>query len=194
MQIFSKLYVQVLSWSDKKYAPLYLALLSFFESFILPYPPPDILLAPMALKKPNKSYQFALICLFFSVLGGIVGYLIGALALDIIYPYLDKWHYLNKLTIVQSWFDEYGILIILIAGFSPMPYKIFTLSAGITSMAFIPFVFMSILARGMRFFLVAFLIKKFGSACDIWLEKNINRLGYGLIIVIILWIIYAKNF
>ncbi|VVH55452.1 FIG139438: lipoprotein B [uncultured Gammaproteobacteria bacterium] len=166
--------------------------MSFIESFILPYPPPDVLLAPMVLKKPEKAYQFTLICTALSVLGGVVGYFLGALLIDVIQPLLVKLHYIDKLETVKTWFAEYGIWIVALAGFSPMPYKIFTLGAGIANMALLPFILISLLARGTRFFLVAFFVKKLGDACDIWLKKYIDRLGYILIIIIALGLWYAK--
>ncbi|BAS68080.1 MAG: DedA family protein [Gammaproteobacteria bacterium] len=193
MQIFSILYQKALDWAQSKYAIYWLALISFVESFILPYPPPDVLLAPMALKKPNKAYQFALICTVFSVLGGMVGYYIGAILLDVVTPLLAKLNYLDKIDAIELWFEEYGIWIVAIAGFSPMPYKIFTVGAGIANMAFLPFVLISLFARGVRFFLVAFLVRKLGDICDIWLKKYIDRLGYALIIVIGAGIWYVKT-
>jgi membrane protein YqaA with SNARE-associated domain len=192
MKIFSKFYQKILTWAQSKYAIYWLALVSFTESFILPYPPPDILLALMALKNPNGAYRFALVCTVLSVLGGIVGYFLGAVLIDILQPLLVEWHYADKLDTIKQWFAEYGIWIVAIAGFSPMPYKIFTLGAGIANMALLPFILISFLARGMRFFLVAFFIKKFGNACDIWLKKYIDRLGYFLIVIITLGVWYVK--
>lgn len=189
MQIFSKLYQKALDWAQSKYAIYWLSVISFIESFILPYPPPDVLLAPMAFTRPNKAYQFALICTILSVLGGVVGYFLGALLIDAIHPLLVKLHYVDKLETVKEWFSEYGIWIVAIAGFSPMPYKIFTIGAGVASMALLPFILMSLLARGMRFFLVAFFVRKFSG---VWLKKNIDRLGYVLIIAVILGIWYVK--
>jgi membrane protein YqaA with SNARE-associated domain len=192
VQIFSKLYHKTLEWAQSKHAVYWLSLISFIESFILPYPPPDVLLAPMVLKKPEKAYQFTLICTALSVLGGVVGYFLGALLIDVIQPLLVKLHYIDKLETVKTWFAEYGIWIVALAGFSPMPYKIFTLGAGIANMALLPFILISLLARGTRFFLVAFFVKKLGDACDIWLKKYIDRLGYILIIIIALGLWYAK--
>ncbi len=193
MQLFSKIYQKALDWAQSKYAVYWLSSISFVESFILPYPPPDILLAPMALKKPQKAYQFALICTVFSVLGGMIGYYLGAFLLDVLTPLLVKLHYIDKIDTIQLWFKEYGIWVIAIAGFSPIPYKIFTISAGIVNIAFLPFVLMSLLARGARFFLIAFFVRKLGDACDIWLKKYIDRLGYALIVVIGLGIWYVKT-
>ncbi len=192
MKIFSTFYNLVLSWAKSQYSIYYLCFLSFVESFVLPYPPPDVLLAPMGLKQPNKAYRFAFFCTVFSVLGGVIGYLIGYFFIDLILPFLEKMRYLDKLNLVETWFDEYGILIITIAGFSPIPYKIFTIGAGIASMAFLPFALMSFLARGTRFFLVMFLVRKFGSSCDTWLKKYIDRLGYTLIVIIVIGAWYAS--
>ncbi|MDC9715159.1 MAG: DedA family protein [Gammaproteobacteria bacterium] len=192
MQIFSKFYQTALNWAQSKHAVYWLALVSFVESFILPYPPPDVLLAPMALKKPKSAYRFALICTALSVLGGVAGYFLGALLIDNIQPLLVKLHYVDKLDTIKQWFTQYGIWIVAIAGFSPMPYKIFTIGAGVSNMALLPFILMSFLARGMRFFLVAFFVKKFGNACDAWLKKYIDRLGYVLIVVVALGVWYVK--
>jgi membrane protein YqaA with SNARE-associated domain len=192
VKLFSKIYRKSLDWAQSKYAVYWLSVISFVESFILPYPPPDVLLVPMAFKKPKKAYRFALICTVLSVLGGIVGYYLGAFLLESIEPLLVKLHYMGKLDTIKGWFEQYGIWIIAIAGFSPIPYKIFTIGAGIVGMAFLPFVLMSLLARGARFFLVAFLVKKFGPDCDKWLKKYIDRLGNALIIMIALGILYAE--
>lgn len=193
MQIFLKIYQKSLIWAQSKYALYWLSVVSFAESFILPYPPPDVILAPMAFKRPNQAYYYAMVTTITSVLGGIVGYFIGAYGLELLLPFLQKMNYLPILEKSKSWFDIYGVWVIAIAGFSPVPYKIFTLSAGILSMAFLPFVMISLLARGMRYYLVAFLVKKFGKSCDIWLQKYIDRLGYALIVIIILGLWWNAN-
>ncbi len=186
--IFSKIYQVILTWAEKKSAIYYLAGLSFLESFLLPYPPPDFLLAPMALKQKIRGYYFAFIGTIFSVFGGIVGYLIGYFAYEFIAPYLDRVGYADELNILKIWFDKYGIWIIFLAGFSPVPYKLFTIMAGFLTMLFLPFVIISLFARGARFFLIVFFIKKIGDACDVWLRTHIDRLGYTLILLI--FIIY----
>lgn len=195
MRFFSKLYEIVLTWAAHKYALYYLSALSFAESFVLPYPPPDVLLAPIVLKNPKRGYHSAFICTFFSVLGGVVGFVLGMVAIDWLTPFLQTMNYLETLNVVQGCFAQYGVLIIMVAGFSPIPYKIFTIGAGVASMAFLPFVLISFLARGARFFLVALLVKKFGENCDVWLKKYIDRLGYALIliVIIILGVKYAYN-
>jgi membrane protein YqaA with SNARE-associated domain len=192
MKIFSKFYYKVLTWAEHKYSVYYLALLSTIESFILPYPPPDIMLAPMALKQANKAYYFALITTIFSVIGGVIGYILGYFFLDLISPIITNLGYDAKLITLKEWFNEYGVLIVFVAGFSPIPYKIFTIGGGIMAMSFLPFVVISFISRGLRFYLVAFLVKKYGEKCDDFLRKYIDYLGYLVIILAIIFIIYKS--
>jgi len=189
LRVFSYLYNKTLQYAKSKYASYWLGGISFVESFILPYPPPDVLLAPMVLSDTNKAYKYAFICTIFSVLGGVVGYLIGAQAIELLEPLFQKLGYMSKIDTILNWFNDYGIAIVFLAGFSPLPYKIFTIGAGIAGIAFTPFVLISLISRGARFFLVAYLAKRFGKDCDIWLQKYIDKLGYILIALVILAII-----
>jgi membrane protein YqaA with SNARE-associated domain len=184
--VFKKIYNTVLRLATHKLAVYYLAILSFFESFILPYPPPDVMLAPMVLKKPNKAWHFALITTIFSIIGGIVGYFLGFYGFESLIPYLEKMHYLEKVTIIKEWFTQYGLWIVFIAGFSPLPYKLFTIVAGALNMSLLPFIVISFISRGLRFFLVASVVKYFGEKADAWLKKYIDRLGWGLIFIIVI--------
>lgn len=188
--MFKKLYNTVLDWAKHKYSIYYLSVLSMVESFILPYPPPDILLAPMTLKNPQKGWWFALVCTVFSVIGGAIGYAIGYFAIDIITPFIEQMNWGAKLEQIKIWFEEYGVLIVFVAGFSPIPYKLFTIGAGMLSMAFLPFVIISFIARGLRFFLVAFIVKKFGDKCDEFLQKYVDYLGWLVVVLIGLFIGY----
>lgn len=192
IRLFAIFYQKILTWAQHPHGIYYLSLLSFLESFVLPYPPPDIMLAPMVLKNPKLAYRFAFFCTIFSVIGGIIGYLIGHYALELIMPLIQKMHYADELTQVKHWFNLYGIAIVAIAGFSPIPYKIFTLGAGFMSFALLPFVLVSFLSRGMRFFLLTWLVKKYGCQCDVWLQKHIDILGYVLIVAVILGIFYVN--
>jgi membrane protein YqaA with SNARE-associated domain len=192
MKIFSQFYIKVLTWAQHKYSIYYLAFLSAVESFILPYPPPDIMLAPMALKKLNKAYYFALITTIFSVIGGVIGYILGYFFLDLISPIITNLGYDAKLITLKEWFNEYGVLIVFVAGFSPVPYKIFTIGGGIMAMSFLPFVLISFISRGLRFYLVAFFVRKYGEKCDDFLRKYIDYLGYLIIILAIIFIGYKS--
>lgn len=194
MKLFSWSYLAILSWAQKKTAIYYLWGLSFLESFILPYPPPDVLLAPLALKQTSKAYYFALTTTLFSVLGGIVGYSIGYFSYDLILPWLENMNYLSKLESLKLWFSQYGIWTIAIAGFSPIPYKLFTILAGFLSMALLPFILISFCARGLRFFLVAWFVKKLGTQCDALLKKYIDYLGYSVLLLALFIYLYIEVF
>lgn len=189
--MFAKLYDKVLSWSRHRHAERYLGGLSFAESSFFPIPP-DVLLAPMSLAQPEKAIRFALLTTVASVLGGILGYLIGFFFIDLIIPWLETSHYLDKYLIAQEWFSEWGVWAVFIAGFSPIPYKIFTLTAGALSMTFVPFVIASAIGRGARFFLVAILLAWGGERLEKTLHSYINRIGWAITVLIVGGILIYK--
>jgi membrane protein YqaA with SNARE-associated domain len=163
-----------------------LALLSFVESFILPFPPPDVMLAPMALARPERAMRYAALTLLLSVLGGLVGYLIGAFLFDLVEPFIVAWGYQARFEKVITWFDAWGFWAVLVAGFSPVPYKIFTIAAGVLNLAIIPFVLASIIGRGARFFLLAWCLAKFGPAIEPRLVRYIEFIGWAIVAVLVL--------
>ncbi len=185
MKIFSVLYDWTLRWAEHKFAPRILALLTFCESIFFPIPP-DVLLAPMVLAKPEKAYFFASLTTIASVVGGIVGYILGYLMFEPwIQPVITELGYQVRFDTIMSWFNEWGIWVVFLAGFSPIPYKLFTVSAGFLQMAFIPFLLASTISRGLRFFLVAGLMKWGGAKMEQKLRRWIDLLGW-LIVVLIL--------
>ena len=186
MQLFANIYLRVMEFSKRKSAPYYLSLLSFVESFILPFPPPDVMLAPMALARPARAMRFAALTLFFSVLGGLVGYLIGAFLFDQAEPFLIEWGYKARFDKAITWFDAWGFWAVLVAGFSPVPYKIFTIAAGVLNLAIVPFLLASIIGRGARFFLVAWCLAKFGPAIEARLMRYIEIVGWVIVAVLVL--------
>jgi len=186
VQLFENIYKRVMQFSRRKSAPWYLSLLSFVESFILPFPPPDVMLAPMALAKPERAMRFASLTLFFSVLGGLVGYSIGAFLFDQAEPFIIEWGYQARFETVIAWFDAWGFWAVLVAGFSPVPYKIFTIAAGVLNLAIIPFVLASIIGRGARFFLLAWCLAKFGPAIEPRLVRYIEYIGWAIVAVLVL--------
>jgi membrane protein YqaA with SNARE-associated domain len=190
MDIFSQIYLRILNWAESRYAIYYLSVVSFLESSILPYPPPDVILAPMALKRPDKAYYFAFICTIFSVLGGLAGYFLGDVLLQFLLGF--KLIKLESIAHIKTFFDTYGVWVVGIAAFSPIPYKLATITAGTMSMALLPFIIISLIARAARYYLVASLVKAYGQQCDQWLQKYIDRLGYVLVVVIALGIWYAS--
>ena len=139
MKIFSSLYDWTLKWAEHKLAPKMLAILSFAESVFFPIPP-DVLLAPMVLAKPQKAWYLAGLTTIASVIGGIVGYYLGYLMFEPwIQPVITELGYQDKFDNAISWFNEWGVWVVFLAGFSPIPYKLFTVSAGFLQMAFFTF-------------------------------------------------------
>lgn len=186
MKFFSAIYEWTLKWAEHKFAPRMLALLTFSESIFFPIPP-DVLLAPMVLAKPEKAWRFASITTVSSILGGTIGYLLGYLMFDPwIQPLITEFGYQHRFDTAMNWFSEWGVWVVFIAGFSPIPYKLFTVSAGFLQMAFLPFLLASAIGRGLRFFLVAGLIQWGGSAMEKSLRKWIDVLGWGLVSLIII--------
>ena len=190
MKLFEGLYQSVIKASSSKRAPGVLTALSFAESFILPFPPPDVMLAPMSLAMPARARYFATITLIASVLGGIIGYLIGAFGYEIAEPYIIKWGYQEVFATATSWFQIWGFWAVLVAGFSPVPYKIFTISAGVLHLAFIPFLLASMIGRGARFYLVALLLARYGPAIEPKLLKYIEKIGWAVVLLLAIAMVY----
>jgi membrane protein YqaA with SNARE-associated domain len=186
MKIFQPCYDLALRWAKHRYAERYLAILSFAESVIFPIPP-DVMLAPMALGQPEKAWRFAAITMVASVFGGIAGYYLGWFAFDsLIAPWVEAMGYQEKLDTAIKWFNMYGVWVVFIAGFSPIPYKIFTVSAGFLHMAFVPFLVASAVGRGMRFFLVAGLMRWGGPKMENKLREWVEILGWAVIVMAII--------
>ncbi len=193
MHIFEPIYHRVIRFSQGRRAPHYLSLLSFVESFILPFPPPDVMLAPMALAQPRRAMHFAALTLTFSVLGGLVGYLIGAFLFEQARPYIVEWGYQPGFDTATLWFEKWGFWAVLVAGFSPVPYKIFTISAGVLHLALIPFVMASIIGRGARFYLVAWCLARFGPAIEPKLMRYIEYIGWAVVALLLVAIVYYNH-
>ncbi|MCQ8105309.1 DedA family protein [Methylomonas sp. SURF-2] len=181
--MFQKLYDRVILWSKHRHAVKLLFALSFAESSFFPVPP-DVMLAPMALARPKQALRFALWTTLASVLGGVFGYAIGFFLFDGIEPWLKTSHYWEAYRTATAWFGEWGFWAVLVAGFSPIPYKVFTIAAGALNMVFVPFVLASVLGRGGRFFLVAMLIAAGGERLETRLREYMDRLGWALVAVV----------
>ena len=191
MKLFSSLYAKAMRWARHPHAPWYLGGLSFAESSFFPVPP-DVMLAPMSLAQPAKAWQFALLTTLTSVLGGALGYLIGLFAFDLIQPVLEQTDYFAKYLQTRAWFDEWGFWAIFIAGFSPIPYKVFTITAGVISMAFLPFLVASLVGRGCRFFLVAGLMSWGGETMEKKLHHYMDIIGWAVVVVLLVVFIVMK--
>ena len=180
MKLFEPLYERVLGWSRHRHAERYLAAMSFAESSFFPIPP-DVMLAPMCLADRSRAWRYALVTTVTSVLGGVAGYLIGLLLFEAIEPWLVTSHYWAAYETSRTWFDTYGAWVVLLAGFSPVPYKIFTIAAGVAMLNPLVFVLASALGRGARFFLVAGLIRAGGERFEAGLRQNVERLGWAAV-------------
>ena len=190
MKFFTNIYDYVISLAYKEKVTRYLYGLSFIESFIFPIPP-DILLAPIALTKKYNWIKIAFNTTLFSVLGGLVGYIIGL--------YLYESSILNKIVEenifieVKNLFLEHGFLIMIIAGFTPLPFKAFTITAGYMSIALIPFVISSFIGRGLRFFIVAAIFHYFGLIMANRIKKYFEYIGL-IITFILIYFVYLKYY
>jgi membrane protein YqaA with SNARE-associated domain len=185
MKLFAPLYDRVLKWSRHRYAERYLAALSFSESSFFPIPV-DVMLAPMCLGQREKAWRYASIATVFSVLGGVAGYVIGVVGFELIEPWLRESHYWSAYEASTDWFDRYGVWVIFAAGFSPFPYKVFTIAAGVAALNLPLFIIASVIGRGARFFLVAGLIVWGGDRLEDTLQKHVERIGWTVVAVIVL--------
>jgi membrane protein YqaA with SNARE-associated domain len=186
MKIFSPLYSKVMLWSKHKYAPFYLYMTAFCESVFWPVPV-DIMLAPMALAKRHLAWRFAFGTTLFSVMGGAIGYYIGHVLYDpLVLPFIEFMHYQDKMQTAQAWFLEWGVMVIFIASFTPIPFKVFTITAGVMSMLFFPFMLTAFIGRGLRFFLVAGLMVLGGEKMEEKLSQYIDTLGWLTVIAAII--------
>jgi membrane protein YqaA with SNARE-associated domain len=184
MKLFGPLYDRVLSWAAHPKARWYLAGLSFTESSFFPIPP-DVMLAPMTLARPVDAWRLAMLTTLASVAGGVLGYLIGFFALDLVEPWMVSAGYWEGYLQVREWFQAWGFWAVLAAGFSPIPYKLFTVAAGALAMFLPVFVIASIIGRGGRFFLVAGLIRWGGAPMEARLRRHVEFLGWLLVILLL---------
>jgi membrane protein YqaA with SNARE-associated domain len=174
-----RVYDWTLTLAERKSAGGWLAAISFAEASFFPIPP-DVLLIPLCLGALRKALKFALICSVASVLGGAAGYAIGAFGWetvqDIFYKYVPGFTE-EKFRHLTSWYTEWGWPLVFLAGFSPIPYKIFTIASGVLGMAFPQFLLASAVSRSARFFIVAVLIAKFGEPMKVFIDKHFNKLA-----------------
>ena len=194
--MFQTLYKKSLKLAAHKSSNFYLGLVSFIESSFFPIPP-DVMIIPMVIAKRKEYLKIFLIASIFSVLGGIFGYLIGYLFFDLamylieFYGYQDKVENL-KLTMSQGSGFLAWLSILFLAGFTPLPYKAFTISSGLIAFNLPIFIIVSLISRSLRFFIVAYLSYKFGELFTEYMEKHGSKWFtiIGIIIVIIFIIIY----
>ena len=193
MKLLRKLYKWTLHWADTKYGIWALAALSFAESSFFPVPP-DVLLIALCAGKPKKSFYFAFICTIASVLGGIFGYFIGSQLWSIAEPILQFYGWYDKIHQIGDLYHNYAAWAVSISGFTPIPYKIFTITAGYFKINLGVFIIASTLSRAARFFLVSSLIFIFGEKIKQFINKYFNLVTILFIILLIGGFIVLKKF
>jgi len=170
-----RLYDWCLAASGKPHASWIMGVVSFVESSFFPIPP-DVMLVPMSLARPDRAYFYATLCTVTSVAGGVLGYIIGAYLYDSVGLWLMQLYgYGDKIEAFREAYAEWGAWIILLKGMTPIPYKIVTIASGFAAYPLLPFILLSFVARGMRFYLLAFLLHRYGPQAREILEK---RLGF----------------
>lgn len=170
--MLKRLYNWTLDKAAHRHAERWLAVISFVESSFFPIPP-DVVLAPMCLAKPEKAFRYAAICTVASVAGALLGYAIGYFLFETIgHAILDFYGLADKFAAFQQAFNQQGWLIVLLAGFTPLPFKVITIAAGATAMPLYVLIGAAIIARSARFFLVALLLWRFGPPMKAWIDRN----------------------
>ena len=180
--------------SKNKNSVKILSVFSFLESIIFPIPP-DIFLIPIVLAKKNKWLFFSIICTLFSVLGGVVGYIIGYYFWDLVGNHIINFYNAeNEVDQLKEYFSKYGLFIILMAGFTPLPYKIFTIGSGLLSFNFFIFIICSLFARGLRFFSLSYLVYKYGEKSLSFVEKYFYKITlFFVLILALIFIIFVYD-
>ena len=186
-----KLYKNLLSAAKHRHANKYLAVVAFSESSFFPIPP-DFMLIPMVLAKPNDWWRIALTCTLFSVIGGIAAYFVGFFLFQLVaLPLLEFYNYQNKILEFNEMYHNWGGWVVFLAGLTPFPYKIITIASGMTQLNLALFIALSVLSRGLRFFAVSVLLYHFGDRIRALLEKYfglITLLAGSGILLIYVWL------
>lgn len=187
--IFSGLYNRCMSWAHHPKRERYLVGVSVFESFIFPVPT-ALLMIPMVIATPDKAIRLATITTLMSVFGAIIGYLMGWGAMSVIEPWIVELGWTPQLDEARLQFEKYGVLAVAIGAFTPAPFKIFTLTAGILSMSFIPFILVSLLGRGAHFYLIALLMAWAGPRMEPVVRRYIEWFGWSIIGIAVIALIF----
>jgi len=180
-----RLYAWVLALSEKPSAPWAMAGVSFTESSFFPIPP-DIMLVPMCLARPERAFYYAGLCTLASVLGGLAGYAIGALLYDTVGKFLiDLYGYGDKAEVFRAAYAEWGHWVILIKGATPIPYKLVTITAGFARYDLLWFTLLSIITRGARFYVVATLLYFWGPPARAFIERRLELVAFVSLVIIV---------
>ncbi len=174
------LYNRIIVLAGSSAAPWWLAVIAFAESSFFPIPP-DVMLVPMSLARPDRAWRFALVCTVASVMGGVLGYVIGYALFDVLAkPVLALYGYGEKFAAFQDLYAKWGLWVILIKGLTPIPFKIVTIASGAAKFNFAMFLAACMVTRGARFFLLAALLRFWGEPVRAFIEKRLTLVTSGL--------------
>jgi len=183
--MFRALYDWTLRLAHHRHAVRSMAAVSFAESSFFPIPP-DVMLVPMVLANRDRAYWIATVCTAASVLGGLLGYAIGAFLWDSVGLWLAQLYRLEeKMEGLRLLYAEWGSLVILVKGLTPIPFKLVTIASGVFAFNFPLFVLLAAITRGFRFFLIAFLLKRFGEPVQEFIERRLNLIGFAVLIALV---------
>ena len=177
MQLFRPWYERALAWSRHPKAPWLLTGLSFIEAIFFPIPP-EVMLAPMSLAQPRRAFRFAAMSLAGSMAGMFIGYALGYFALEAAMPLVEKLGYAGQFEAIKQQAADNGFWLLLVAGFTPIPFKVFTIASGAVGMPLLPFFFGALIGRGKRVFLVAAAIRLGGERAERALHRHIEPVGW----------------
>jgi len=189
--IFGGLYKRAMCWAEHPHRERYLVGVSLFESFIFPLPT-ALLMIPMVIATPDKAIRLATITTLMSVFGAAIGYLLGWGAMSVIEPWITQMGWLPQLEVAREEFVKYGVLAVGIGAFTPAPFKIFTVTAGMLSMPFIPFLLVSLAGRAAHFYMIALLMAWAGPKMEPVVRKYIEWLGWAIIVIAIIGFLVHK--
>jgi membrane protein YqaA with SNARE-associated domain len=184
VKIFQPLYDRAIVWARHPKAPWLLYGLSFIEAIFFPVMP-ELMLAPMCLAQPKRGWRFAAISLLGSLMGMFVGYAIGHYAIEMAMPFIEKMGYAAQFESIKQQAAANGFLLLVIAGFTPIPFKIFTLASGAVGMPLVPFFFGALIGRGKRVFLVAGAIRLGGEKAEAKLRQYIEPVGWSALLLLV---------
>lgn len=191
--IFASLYKRAMGWAEHRHRERYLVGVSLFESFIFPLPT-ALLMIPMVIATPDKAVRLATITTLMSVFGAVVGYLLGWGAMSVIEPWITQMGWTEQLAQARGEFATYGVLAVAIGAFTPAPFKIFTITAGMLSMPFIPFLLVSLAGRAAHFYLIALLMAWAGPKMEPVVRKYIEWLGWSVIILALIGFVIHRYY
>ncbi len=188
--MLQRLYARILALAATPAAPLWLAVVAIAEGSVFPVPP-DLLLIPMVLARPERAWVLAALCTLASLCGGAIGWLLGAELIQLATRVIHLYHGEHALAIYQARFAEYGFSVVLLKGLTPIPYKIVAIAAGAAHFSLALFLLASLISRGARFFLVAALLRRYGDAARLFIERRLNALALLAAVLIVGGVVIA---